>query len=115
MVENSSDSQFMRRSFGTFLTDFTPYLMKMLKIVGTAAMFLVGGGILAHGIPGFEPLSHHGVVMVGTFKLEHVVAEYFKAMESRAGTIYRGICTYFILVVSKLVMWVPSTSFLEMR
>ena len=30
-------------------------LMKLLSIAGTAAMFLVGGGILAHGIP---PLHH---------------------------------------------------------
>ena len=28
-----------------------PYLMKTLSIVGTAAMFMVGGGILIHGIP----------------------------------------------------------------
>ncbi len=28
-----------------------PYLMKSLAIVGTAAMFMVGGGILMHGIP----------------------------------------------------------------
>ncbi len=32
-----------------------PYLMKGLSIAGTAAMFLVGGGILSHGIP---PLGH---------------------------------------------------------
>ncbi len=34
-----------------------PKLMKTLTIVGTAAMFLVGGGILSHGIP---PV-HHGI------------------------------------------------------
>jgi predicted DNA repair protein MutK len=34
-----------------------PKLMKTLTIVGTAAMFLVGGGILSHGIP----LVHHGI------------------------------------------------------
>jgi predicted DNA repair protein MutK len=28
-----------------------PYLMKALSIVGTLAMFLVGGGILVHGVP----------------------------------------------------------------
>ena len=28
-----------------------PWLMKALSVVGTAARFLVGGGILAHGIP----------------------------------------------------------------
>lgn len=32
-----------------------PYLMKTLSVVGTAAMFLVGGGILVHGI---APLHH---------------------------------------------------------
>ena len=28
--------------------------MKLLSFLGTAAMFLVGGGILAHGIPWLE-------------------------------------------------------------
>ncbi|EKT4507604.1 DUF808 family protein [Pseudomonas plecoglossicida] len=32
-----------------------PYMMKSLSVIGTAAMFLVGGGILVHGI---EPLHH---------------------------------------------------------
>ncbi len=32
-----------------------PWLMKALSVAGTAAMFLVGGGILTHGIP---PLHH---------------------------------------------------------
>jgi hypothetical protein len=32
-----------------------PWLMRLLSVAGTAAMFLVGGGILSHGIP---PLHH---------------------------------------------------------
>lgn len=32
-----------------------PWLMKALSIVGTLAMFLVGGGIVVHGI---APLHH---------------------------------------------------------
>jgi len=40
---------------GRALVAATPYLMKFLSIAGTAAMFLVGGGILVHGIP---PLNH---------------------------------------------------------
>jgi uncharacterized protein len=32
-----------------------PWLMKALSVAGTAAMFLVGGGILVHGLP---PLHH---------------------------------------------------------
>ncbi|MBA4286983.1 MAG: DUF808 domain-containing protein [Xanthomonadaceae bacterium] len=36
-----------------------PKLMKALSVLGTAAMFLVGGGILVHGIPGGEAALHH--------------------------------------------------------
>jgi predicted DNA repair protein MutK len=43
------------RAFGTALLRGAPWLMKGLSIAGTAAMFLVGGGILVHGIP---PLHH---------------------------------------------------------
>lgn len=39
------------RWFGLRLVAFAPVLMKTLAIVGTAAMFMVGGGILAHGLP----------------------------------------------------------------
>ncbi|MTC61255.1 DUF808 family protein [Providencia rustigianii] len=38
------------RKFGNGLIYATPYLMKTLSVVGTAAMFMVGGGILTHGI-----------------------------------------------------------------
>lgn len=37
-------------AFGRFLLWGAPLLMKFLSIAGTVAMFLVGGGILVHGI-----------------------------------------------------------------
>jgi len=48
-----------RQSLGRGIVKSAPYLMKGLSIAGTAAMFLVGGGILAHGLPGFESWLHH--------------------------------------------------------
>ena len=39
---------------GSGLLRSTPWLMKGLSIAGTAAMFLVGGGILTHGVPALE-------------------------------------------------------------
>ena len=36
---------------GRGLLVFAPWLMKALSVLGTAAMFLVGGGILLHGVP----------------------------------------------------------------
>lgn len=47
-----------RPKVGTAIVSFAPYLMKGLGIIGTIAMFLVGGGIIAHGIPGVEALIH---------------------------------------------------------
>ena len=39
------------QSIGRAVLAGAPLLMKLLMIVGTAAMFLVGGGILVHGVP----------------------------------------------------------------
>ena len=44
-----------QRALGWTLLKTAPYLMRGLSIAGTAAMFLVGGGILVHGV---EPLHH---------------------------------------------------------
>ncbi len=44
------------RAFGHVLLRAAPVLMKLLTIVGTAAMFLVGGGILIHGLPALHHL-----------------------------------------------------------
>jgi predicted DNA repair protein MutK len=40
-----------QRAVGVRILRLAPYLMKGLSIAGTAAMFLVGGGILTHGVP----------------------------------------------------------------
>ncbi|RZJ26239.1 MAG: DUF808 domain-containing protein [Haliea sp.] len=45
------------RSLGLGIVATAPWLMKALSVAGTAAMFLVGGGILTHGI-GF---LHHAI------------------------------------------------------
>ena len=47
------------RAFGRFLLHAAPKLMKFLSVAGTVAMFMVGGGILTHGIPGAHDLIHH--------------------------------------------------------
>jgi len=44
----------LARSLGAAILLGAPYLMKTLSIAGTVAMFLVGGGILVHGIPDVE-------------------------------------------------------------
>ncbi|MDR0633416.1 MAG: DUF808 domain-containing protein [Azoarcus sp.] len=43
------------RAAGRALLLAAPLLMKFLTVAGTVAMFMVGGGILAHGLP----IAHH--------------------------------------------------------
>ena len=48
----------LQRWSGRRILAAAPVLMKTLSIVGTAAMFLVGGGILVHGMPWLHELVH---------------------------------------------------------
>ncbi|MDN7139069.1 DUF808 domain-containing protein [Pseudomonas sp. JQ170] len=43
------------QALGNGILRAAPYMMKSLSVIGTAAMFLVGGGILVHGV---APLHH---------------------------------------------------------
>jgi len=47
------------RSLGAMLMAAAPWLMRALAVLGTAAMFLVGGSILVHGLP----VLHHTAEM----------------------------------------------------
>src|SRR6187200_3039979 len=57
LSRRSGDTAFarMQRGLGGAILAGAPWLLKGLSVAGTAAMFLVGGGILVHGIP---PLHH---------------------------------------------------------
>ena len=66
LTADTRDSGWARfkRAFGRGILYSAPYLMKFLSIAGTAAMFLVGGGILVHSIPALhhliQPYTHGG-------------------------------------------------------
>ncbi|VXC18135.1 conserved hypothetical protein; putative inner membrane protein [Pseudomonas sp. 8Z] len=49
---------------GRGLLALAPKLMKTLSVVGTAAMFMVGGGILSHGLAPVEAAMHHSAEWV---------------------------------------------------
>ncbi len=53
----SKTSSAVAQALGRGLLWLAPWLMKFLSIAGTVAMFLVGGGILVHGVPAL----HHAV------------------------------------------------------
>ncbi|QSP95144.1 DUF808 domain-containing protein [Marinobacter salinisoli] len=49
----------LTQKIGRGILWLAPYMMKTLSILGTIAMFLVGGGILTHGIPPVYDAIHH--------------------------------------------------------
>jgi predicted DNA repair protein MutK len=55
-----------KRALGYGILRVAPWLMKFLSIAGTAALFLVGGGILTHNVPALdfaiEAIRPHGVL-----------------------------------------------------
>ncbi len=53
-------SSSVARTLGRTLLAAAPRMMKALSVLGTAAMFLVGGGILVHGLPWL----HHAIATV---------------------------------------------------
>jgi predicted DNA repair protein MutK len=80
LSRQAGDSLFSRfkRSMGRGVLVAAPYLMKGLSIAGTVAMFLVGGGILTHGVPA----AHHWIetlTQAGGLALQPVLALGFDA------------------------------------
>lgn len=51
---------------GRALLSFAPLLMRSLGVIGTVAMFLVGGGIIAHNIPPLYQLTEGWIAAVGS-------------------------------------------------
>ena len=58
------DGQF-QQALGRGILWLAPHMMKTLSILGTIAMFLVGGGILTHGVPPIYQAIHDFAVSVG--------------------------------------------------
>ncbi len=81
------------RAIGRGLLVFAPWLMKALSIVGTIAMFLVGGGILVHAI---GPLNHLVEQISPAGALGSVVAQLSNALVGVVtGAVVLAIVTAF--------------------
>ena len=88
----------LSRAVGNGIVRATPYLMRALSIAGTAAMFLVGGGILTHGISalhqGIEVLAHGAAGLPGP---DALFATLTTMLLNAAAGIAAGALAYFAL------------------
>ena len=92
----------LQRTAGRGLLMFAPFLMKLLTIVGTIAMFLVGGGIIVHSFSWLSDKFH---------QLEHWAHQYIGGMSNSIfpilldgviGIIAGGLVLLFVSAVSSL-------------
>jgi predicted DNA repair protein MutK len=58
----------LERGLGRGILAIAPWLMRGLSVAGTAAMFLVGGGIIVHALPAMHAMVHDRVA-TGRFPL----------------------------------------------
>jgi predicted DNA repair protein MutK len=87
LIRESDEGWFasIREWFGRLVLALAPKMMKALSILGTAAMFLVGGGILVHGLPPLAELLHDvESIRAGP----PAVADIFPAL---AGVLFNGL------------------------
>jgi uncharacterized protein len=93
-----------KRALGTGILRAAPWLMKALSVAGTAAMFLVGGGILTHG---FAPL-HHAIEALAQRVGEGPVAGALLAalapslLNAAVGVVAGALVLLLVTVASKL-------------
>ncbi|UVM74044.1 DUF808 domain-containing protein [Pseudomonas alvandae] len=85
------------KSIGGAILRAAPYMMKSLSVIGTAAMFLVGGGILTHGVP----VVHHWIegVAASAGGAGFIVPMLLNAV---AGIVAGAVVLVGVLVVSKI-------------
>lgn len=92
-----------KRRFGAIVLAACPYLMKTLSVVGTAAMFLVGGGILLHGIPGSHGVLHHVIELAAATPVIDVVPEFLLTtlINAVAGIVTGGLLVAVFMLFQK--------------
>ena len=92
------------RAIGGVLLTAAPKLMKLLSVVGTVAMFTVGGGILMHGLPAIAALidaaAHAGAAtpLVGPL-LAPVIPV---VLEALAGVVAGALVLALVLAAGKV-------------
>ena len=87
------------KAFGAFILRFAPFLMRALSVIGTLAMFLVGGSIIAHAVPAVEHVVEAGAHAVGGGVVGAVVAN---LLDLLVGVLAGGLVVLVVTLAKKL-------------
>jgi uncharacterized protein len=99
----NTKSSSVARTIGAGILRAAPWLMKGLSIAGTAAMFLVGGGILVHGVP----VVHHWVEAAGAASAQWPVGPLWEVLvpnllNAVVGIVAGGLVLVGVTLVKRL-------------
>jgi len=101
----------VQRWWGARLLAFAPWLMKALAVVGTAAMFMVGGGILVHGLAPVETWVHHVTQMAlpiqGVGPLLSALTP--TVLGALFGVLAGGVALLVVTIATRFRAWVRPT------
>ena len=90
------------RKIGRWLLAATPYLMRFLSVAGTAAMFMVGGSIIGHGVPFVHHMSESMVEILQPISgILATVSPYL--LDAVVGLIIGAICVGLFEIGTKLI------------
>ncbi len=81
---------------GNWILTAAPVLMKGLSVLGTAAMFMVGGGIVVHVVPALE---HLAAAWSGEGRLSATVIT--TTLDAAVGVVVGGLCVLAVTTVKR--------------
>ena len=93
------------RKIGVGLLAFAPKLMRFLSVAGTAAMFLVGGSIIGHGIPAIHHVSEALIASVLNLPAIGGILKVVAPMliDALVGLAVGAVCVAVIMFAQKLM------------
>ncbi len=95
----------LQRKIGEKILAFAPYLMRTLSVLGTAAMFMVGGSIIGHGVPLLHHLSESIAEIMGKLPVVGSILATISPIiiDGIIGLIVGAICVVVYEIVKKLL------------
>jgi predicted DNA repair protein MutK len=93
------------RKIGEKLLAAAPYLMRILTILGTAAMFVVGGSIIGHSIPAIHHFTEHNAEYLRTLLIVGGVLAIILPIliDALIGLIIGAICVALFELANKVL------------
>lgn len=108
LIKNTASNAWagFKRALGRGLLAFAPFLMKTLSIVGTLAMFMVGGSILVHGLPHSHDFLEGGAAFV---RQVTGIGDLLGAMTPTALSTFVGVVAGGLV----LLVWAPTSKIIS--